>query len=118
MLAVLAAAAFRILPSITRLLANLTTVRGGVTAKELLFDELARLILGRALDPLFRSADAAELAGDLLGRGRVDAEDEIADGRQDQHADPAARRGPAAHAASVLDPAAAPSSRISRTPSA
>ena len=42
MLAVLAAAAFRILPSITRLLANLTTVRGGVTAKELLFDELAR----------------------------------------------------------------------------
>jgi len=42
MLAVLAAAAFRILPSIIRFLSNVTTARSGVTAQELLFDELAR----------------------------------------------------------------------------
>src|SRR5690606_31046459 len=72
-------------------------------------DELARLVLGRALDAFFGRADAAELAGDLLGRGGVDAEDEIADGRQDQHPDPAAGDRPAAHAAPVLDAAAAPS---------
>lgn len=42
MLAVLAAAAFRILPSITRLLANITTMRSGQRGKEILYDELAR----------------------------------------------------------------------------
>lgn len=40
-LGLLAAAAFRVLPSLTRLLANVTTVRGGEPARKLLFDELA-----------------------------------------------------------------------------
>uniref|UniRef100_A0A0N4ZVR0 LigA n=1 Tax=Parastrongyloides trichosuri TaxID=131310 RepID=A0A0N4ZVR0_PARTI len=73
-------------------------------------DELAGLILGRArLAGLFGLTGAAELAGDLLGGAGVDAEDEIADGRQHQNADAAARHGAAAHAAPVLDAAAAPS---------
>ena len=73
-------------------------------------DELTRLVVGRAdFAGLLTLAGAAELAGDLLGGAGVDAEDEIADGRQHQNADAAARHGPAAHAAPVLDAAAAPS---------
>ncbi|MNQ91386.1 hypothetical protein D3C85_1067650 [compost metagenome] len=73
-------------------------------------DELARLILGRAgLAGLLALTGAAELAGDLLGGVGVDAEDEIADGRQHQNADAAARHGAAAHAAPVFNAAAAPS---------
>ncbi|MNI46930.1 hypothetical protein D3C73_1014180 [compost metagenome] len=73
-------------------------------------DELAGLILGRAhLALLFRLAGAAELAGQLLGGVGVYAEDEIADGRQHQDADAAARDRASAHAAPILDPAAASS---------
>ncbi|MNQ91380.1 hypothetical protein D3C85_1067580 [compost metagenome] len=73
-------------------------------------DELPGLILGRAhLAGLLGRAGAAELAGDLLGRAGVDAEDEIADGRQHQNPNAAARHGAAAHAAPVFNAAAAPS---------
>lgn len=41
-LAVLAAAAFRLLPSVARLLSGVSTIRSGTFAKDLLFDELAR----------------------------------------------------------------------------
>ena len=71
-------------------------------------DELAGLIFRRALGAFLTGARPAELAGDLLGRGRVDAEDEIADQAEDDHADPAARDRAAAEAeaASILDIAA------------
>ena len=62
-----------------------------------------------ALAGLLALAGAADLAGDLLGGVGVDAEDEIADGRQHQNPDAAARHGAAAHAAPVFDAAAAPS---------
>jgi ATP-binding cassette, subfamily B, bacterial PglK len=41
-LAVLAAAAFRVLPSLTRLLASITTIRSGEGARDLLYQELDR----------------------------------------------------------------------------
>ena len=47
-------------------------------------DAAPGLVLGRAHDALFLRAHAAQLAGDLLGRGGVDAEDEIADRREDE----------------------------------
>src|SRR5690606_24394960 len=75
-------------------------------------DELTRLVLGRADLALFGLARAAELAGQLGRRRGIDVEDEIADGGDDHDADAAARDGSAAHAAPILDAAAALSSAL------
>src|SRR5690606_30657693 len=72
-------------------------------------DESAGLVLGTALNAVLGAADAAQLAGDLLGGLGVDAEDEIADRRQHQGADAAARDAHAPQAAPVIDIAAASS---------
>src|SRR5690606_13606760 len=59
--------------------------------------------------PLLFGADAAELAGDLPGGRRVDVEKEIADGGDDERADPAAGHADRTETSTILDIAAAPS---------